>query len=245
MIRSILRLFTGVIYIVVTAVTMAQAHENKPAIIDLRLTEDRAQVTIVLSLEAIMAGTANHTTSGEGDEAGPYQDLRSLAPEAMREVWLAQEPDFRKGINFSIDGVPIDLIPGPVTVPPVGDPRTARDSVVIYEGPIPNNTGDMAWQTDETYGDTVLRLYFGDAAEPAVADLAFAGATATANLSKVAPKTALGVFTAYIFVGFDHIIPKGLDHILFVVGIFLLAARLGPILWQVTMFTAAHTITLA
>ena len=40
-------------------------------------------------------------------------------------------------------------------------------------------------------------------------------------------------------------IPTGLDHILFVVGLFLLAPKIGPILWQVTAFTLAHTVTLA
>ena len=45
--------------------------------------------------------------------------------------------------------------------------------------------------------------------------------------------------------GYTHILPKGTDHILFVLGIFLLSVRLKPILLQVTAFTVAHTITLA
>ena len=45
--------------------------------------------------------------------------------------------------------------------------------------------------------------------------------------------------------GFEHIIPKGLDHILFVLGLFFFALRLGPLLWQITAFTLAHTVTLA
>ena len=45
--------------------------------------------------------------------------------------------------------------------------------------------------------------------------------------------------------GFDHIIPKGADHILFVVGLFLFSTRMRPLLWQITMFTIAHSITLA
>jgi hydrogenase/urease accessory protein HupE len=49
----------------------------------------------------------------------------------------------------------------------------------------------------------------------------------------------------YLVLGFTHILPKGLDHVLFVLGIFLLAVRLKPVLWQVTAFTLAHTITLA
>jgi hypothetical protein len=48
----------------------------------------------------------------------------------------------------------------------------------------------------------------------------------------------------YLKVGFVHIIPEGLDHILFVLGLFLLVPKMRPLLVQVTCFTAAHTLTL-
>jgi hypothetical protein len=48
----------------------------------------------------------------------------------------------------------------------------------------------------------------------------------------------------YLWLGYTHILPKGLDHILFVLGLFLLNVRLRPILIQVTAFTVAHSITL-
>jgi len=48
----------------------------------------------------------------------------------------------------------------------------------------------------------------------------------------------------YLKLGFEHIIPLGLDHILFVISIFLLSAKLKPVIWQATAFTIAHTITL-
>jgi hydrogenase/urease accessory protein HupE len=41
----------------------------------------------------------------------------------------------------------------------------------------------------------------------------------------------------------DH--PDGLDHILFVLGLYFLSRRLKPLLWQVTAFTVAHSVTLA
>jgi len=46
-------------------------------------------------------------------------------------------------------------------------------------------------------------------------------------------------------VGFDHIVPKGLDHILFVLGLFFLSPKLGALFWQGSAFTLAHTVTLA
>ena len=48
----------------------------------------------------------------------------------------------------------------------------------------------------------------------------------------------------YFGLGYTHILPLGLDHILFVVGIFLLSARWRSVLLQVSTFTVAHSITL-
>ena len=48
----------------------------------------------------------------------------------------------------------------------------------------------------------------------------------------------------YLALGFTHILPYGLDHVLFVLGIFLLSGRARSVLWQVSAFTVAHTITL-
>lgn len=47
-----------------------------------------------------------------------------------------------------------------------------------------------------------------------------------------------------LVLGFSHIVPEGLDHILFVVCLFLLSPRMKPLLIQVTAFTVAHSVTL-
>lgn len=49
----------------------------------------------------------------------------------------------------------------------------------------------------------------------------------------------------YLRLGFRHIVPQGSDHVLFVLGLFLLSPRLRPLVLQVSAFTAAHTLTLA
>jgi hydrogenase/urease accessory protein HupE len=50
---------------------------------------------------------------------------------------------------------------------------------------------------------------------------------------------------SWIVSGFRHVIPMGLDHILFILGLFLLAPRIKPLLGQSLLFTLAHSITLA
>jgi uncharacterized membrane protein len=49
----------------------------------------------------------------------------------------------------------------------------------------------------------------------------------------------------YLKLGFQHILPEGLDHILFIIGLCLISTRFKTMLWQATAFTVAHTITLA
>ena len=51
-------------------------------------------------------------------------------------------------------------------------------------------------------------------------------------------------FISFLRQGFVHVVPLGLDHILFVFGLFLLSRRWKPLILQVSAFTLAHTLTL-
>jgi hydrogenase/urease accessory protein HupE len=64
------------------------------------------------------------------------------------------------------------------------------------------------------------------------------------DIASLTPPSRWEVVLEYLKLGYTHILPKGADHILFVIGIYLLSTRVRPILLQVTSFTLAHTITL-
>ena len=49
---------------------------------------------------------------------------------------------------------------------------------------------------------------------------------------------------AYLLLGYKHILPLGLDHILFVLGLFLLSPNIKSLMTQSLVFTVAHSITL-
>lgn len=65
------------------------------------------------------------------------------------------------------------------------------------------------------------------------------------SLHELPPLTTLQIIKRYTIMGYEHIIPLGADHILFILGLFLLTAKIKPLVWQVTMFTLAHSLTLA
>ena len=106
-------------------------------------------------------------------------------------------------------------------------------------------------------GARTLRWYYGMVVDPYPFTLTLAdGSETTEWVQGDAWSTSLplgGPFTRpswaarlrqYLALGFVHILPRGLDHILFVLGLFLLRARLRPVLVQVTTFTVAHSLTL-
>lgn len=63
--------------------------------------------------------------------------------------------------------------------------------------------------------------------------------------SQVVQSERNSVFFRFVKMGFEHILPLGVDHILFVLGLFLFSTKLRPLLIQVSAFTLAHSITLA
>jgi hydrogenase/urease accessory protein HupE len=52
------------------------------------------------------------------------------------------------------------------------------------------------------------------------------------------------VFVDYMSIGFDHIL-SGMDHLLFVFGLFLLCAGVKPLVKTITAFTVGHSVTLS
>ncbi len=58
-------------------------------------------------------------------------------------------------------------------------------------------------------------------------------------------KSEQEAFSSWVWTGFRHVLPLGLDHMLFIVGLFLMVPKWKPLLQQSLMFTLAHSATLA
>ena len=65
------------------------------------------------------------------------------------------------------------------------------------------------------------------------------------SVDEITSSNEFGPAIQYLFLGYEHILPEGLDHILFVLGLFFLSSRFKSLLWQVSAFTLAHSVTLA
>jgi hydrogenase/urease accessory protein HupE len=123
-----------------------------------------------------------------------------------------------------------------------------RENVVRLRltGRTPPAVSSFRFTDDAIAGFFVLKLRNEGQAEPATEWVEGGKPSAPFPLDRaVVPKTRWEIVKTYLHLGFTHILPRGLDHVLFVLGIFLLAVQLKPVLWQVSAFTVAHTITLA
>ncbi|CAN0589548.1 unnamed protein product, partial [Laminaria digitata] len=157
----------------------------------------------------------------------------------FRWFWPSMTPQ----LQFSADGARLSVELNHVSVPDVGNIDLPRLSKIQVTAVLPAGAQsvDIGW--DRKFGALVLRQM--DVENPYEAYIAAGTTSGSFPIEGGGQRTGWETFTGYIAVGFDHIIPKGLDHILFVLALFFLSPNLRTLLWQVTAFTLAHTVTLA
>ena len=228
-----------------TTLSTAQAHEVMPSIGDMRAVDGELTFEIRANIESFIAGInlTEVADTNESDQAETYDALRALSPADLAARFEAFWPQMAQQITLTADGAPLVPTLSGVTVGPVGDVEVVRFSAIQFSAPLPEGaqTAQMGWAPE--FGVLVLRQM--DVPAPYDGYLEEGALSAQIPLAGGGQATWGETFVNYIPVGFDHIVPKGLDHILFVLGLFFLAARFRPLLLQVSLFTLAHTITLA
>ncbi len=222
---------------------VAHAHEVLPTVADLTVKEERAQLALQINLEAFLAGVDLNVFQDTNDapEAGHYDTLRVLSPQVLSERTSQLLERWNALPLLSVDGTELVLETDYVNVPNDVNGELARIATwQLSAGGVIGETLTVTWPMGG--GDMMLRQqgvqepYTGLVKGGSSAQIALAGGDAVSGWQS---------FLGYIPVGFDHILPKGLDHILFVLGLFFLSAHLRPLIWQVSAFTLAHTVTLA
>jgi len=117
--------------------------------------------------------------------------------------------------------------------------------VLLANGPMPPEAHAVTWRYDLAYATYSLEFAAGETGSPSSVWLEGDEASPAFPVSgDIKPPTRVAIIGQYLSLGFLHIVPHGLDHILFVLGLFLLTTKLRPILVQVTSFTIAHSVTL-
>jgi hypothetical protein len=182
------------------------------------------------------------------DAGGPakatrFGEIAGFGPEAQARFgrFLTLLAD---GAEIRFDGKLVEPRLSIVPPEPGSNPLPGQIRLLLT-GAIPGGATKFVWSQRAKVGSYPLVLQ-NEGDESALWGWLEGGAASPPfELSQaVVPPTRLEVVKRYLVLGFTHILPKGTDHILFILGIFLLSRRLKPLLLQVTAFTLAHTLTL-
>ena len=240
-----LRVLSSVVLACVTLASPLRAHEVLPSITDMTQDGSTLVFDMRLNIESFLAGIdqAAVADTDAAAQAATYDELHALPPAELdarfRDFW----PQMADNITVRTGEAVLPLTLTAVDVPETVDPEVARLSGIQFTAPLPAGADAVQVGWIRPYGSLVIRQmgvddpYDGFLEAGAMSDpIALSGGNAMGGLA---------TFLSYIPTGFDHIVPLGVDHILFVLGLFFLSTHLRPLIWQVSAFTLAHTITLA
>lgn len=225
--------------------TPVQAHEVSPTVGDLTLDSGQANLDLRITLESFLAGIDLDSAedTNEVPQAADYDALRALAPDALESRLRDFAPQMLQDVVFRVNGTVVPFEISSIDIPAVGDVELPRLSQLTLSAAAPEAASTMQLDWPKGYGTLILRQIGPENAYTGY--ISGGQSSPEIAVSGGEERGFFSVFAEYIPVGFDHILPKGLDHILFVLGLFFFSTALRPLLIQVTSFTLAHTVTLA
>jgi hypothetical protein len=253
----------GVVSLASPAAPTLSAHDLSITHATLTFTPGRYQLDVVVDPESLLARLeiyADRTPSTGVPAAEVADRIRALGDVALARTTVAFDGVAATStFQFlptatGVPGGPSGVTPGETSGVasgdasggnPAGGPSMLPAGTVRFTGDVPAG----ARQCRVTYG-LVLGSYALTLVSPAgqrSTPIWIAGGQPSPALDLRAGFVEPPWWTTaieYASLGFTHILPKGLDHILFVIGLFLLGTRWRPLLLQVTLFTIAHSVTL-
>ena len=206
-------------------------------------TDGTFQVDLTCDLDALALGVSQDT-----DDAELVQALRSFPPDELADRIEKLRDLFQRRARVRFDNEPVLF---EVSFPEHGTPAAddAEISTVLgvtarLTGQIPTGSTEVAFFASRAFRPIHLTVR-DEASNISVRQVLQRGLSSEPfQLGGTVPLSRFLVASQYLALGFWHIVPEGPDHMLFVLGLFLLSARLGPLVWQVTAFTVAHALTL-
>lgn len=223
------------------------AHEVQPAIVNFTISNNIVSGEMELSLEPLISGMnlASIENTDDAPEAAQYDILRALSPQELQVKFDVAWLNIKSKIQLSAGENSLDIIINKINIPEIGDVELSRISTLQFSAALPDDGSDITFSWNAELGEVIIRQLKTDG-EVNYAKLLTSGGTSDPMPRIGAPElNGFDNFLNYIVIGFEHIIPKGLDHILFVLGLFFFSLRMRPLILQVTAFTLAHTVTLA
>jgi len=235
--------------VLILLTSWAQADVVKPALVEVSIFADKKiQVEINLSLEAVMTGIGTqYKNTTDSPNSSKYDSLRALEGEILRERFRAFESDFLNSLQLNVNKQKQTLRLSSVDIDIIGYKKRPRKTLLTYTAQLENWPKTLSWQYAKDYGDSAFRwqVYKKDEYNWSQWQWLRNGISSDLiDINHPEPLTTAQRFYQFIGIGFDHVIPLGWDHILFIIGMALSSLLWKRLLLLVTTFTLAHTITL-
>lgn len=230
-------------------VSPLQAHDLEFTYTVIVIREDNSyQVDVTADLDAIALGLSQGIKAQQ-----VVKIMRQLSPKELEERITKLRRTFHENVEVFFDETQANS--ASLSFPEYGLPisddvetQTILGLTARFTGDIPIGTKTITIKIARSFPPVYLTiidlrngrdhqqvLARGETSEPYALSVEQIG-TSSNNLT---------TFKQFLYLGIWHIIPEGIDHVLFVLGLFLLNARPKFLLWQITAFTIAHTFTLA
>lgn len=243
--RPVRRVIVPSLILICACAARLAAHPNHIHDAEVRIEADGTwAVDLYYDVDALLAGVPPEQMWPE-----IFDELRKVPPDEMREGLDRIRKWFRRLIRIRFDEDHVDY---EVEFPEMEGREVDDEGKVVlpgtlvrFSGAVPEGSKTFQFRGSRANGFIILTFPQPDGTD-VVQQMLLPGEESPPYSFTLPEKVRPAGETAvrYLRAGFDHIIPVGLDHILFVLGLFLLDSRMRPLLWQVTAFTLAHSVTL-
>ena len=228
--------------------TVSISHEIKPSIADFTYDENFLNIKIRLNAELILsnidASKISNTNSSSLSDI--YDKLRILNTKELEILFKSSWQEISTNIDIKINNETkkINLIN--IEVEDIKNFEISRDTHIYLQVLLNNNSEYFTFSWIKKYGPIILRENSNHKLEDELfTEYLQSGIESNQfSFNEKNFKNRLNSFIKFFVLGVQHIIPKGLDHILFIFGLFLFSSSLKKLITQITIFTIAHSITL-
>jgi hypothetical protein len=220
----------------------ARAHVFEITDVVADLSADSYRIDVTVDVDALALGVSPETESSEVAAV-----LRSMSPDELDAAVARAVGTLSRRVRVRFDDAKVR--------PEIGFPDAGTEAAEALgvpsvlgvtarlSGSIPEGASEFRFGLSRSFGESRLLILRG---VTEVVHLLGVGEDSPA-FSLVGPVVAPSgwrTFARYTRLGFLHIVPRGADHILFVLGLFLAGRGLRDLLIRITAFTVAHTVTL-
>jgi hydrogenase/urease accessory protein HupE len=234
--RRVLRRVAAAAVVTCFCAVPLRAHEIGTTRVSVAFADDGTyQIEIVTNAAALVEKL--EASSGSSSPAETHADR-------LQNLLRSFDETFRTRVNVAFDGVEVQPTAAYFVTTAIDNP-SATSATIRLSGQTPSDAKHFTWTYSWTFASYALTVRRASSESTVTEWLEGNQMSAPIALSVPSPPTdRLGIAWRYLTLGFTHIVPKGLDHVLFVLGIYLLSTRARWVLWQVSAFTVAHSITL-